>query len=307
MKNGKRIAMIIIPPILVILYLFFNHTVFNGSNDAEGEARLVDISLPIKTDNPSFQIDRLTPMTLNDKDALCISGWVFNKNLKKGNRNLYFVLKSKGETLIFDIVKDDLSRPDVSRTFQLVGGIDNHGFELFLPLYQLKEFAYQIGFVVEDETGKYYSLTNETLKISGGKAFLLNAGSKPETEVGTEPVSHQVSLDIQKPTKKISYFFDKVESTGKISTIVGWAFLTGLDAGSLKSYILLKKPGKKYIFSVNIRERKDITKAFNKYGFNLDSTGFKATISSENLEAGNYQLGLYVTLVYSQKFIDIGK
>jgi hypothetical protein len=309
-KAWKRVTIVLLPLLLVaIAYLLYTNGYLNRFITVEGEAKLVNISLPSETQNVKYFIDEVKMVKLKWIDALYLRGWVFTENTQKEKRNVFMVLKGKDDTRIFEIKKDDLDRPDVTSVFHMKGRFNNHGFELNLPMQKLKDNFYQIGYVIEDETGWYYSLSNQAVKISNNTGSVVDL--QPNTESGF--ISKPVSLTIAKPTNEISFFIDQVDKTDSLLIIQGWGFLQGLNAKSLKSYVLLKKNDNVAIFDIWVRERKDVTKVFIQSGLNLDSSGIVAKIPSANLEAGKYQLGFYIVkgnqsgIVYSDKFIDVGK
>lgn len=128
-----------------------------------------------------------------------------------------------------------------------------------------------------------------------------------------EPESEQVSLTLKVPTDKINCNFEIVDSSGNYITISGWGVLTGLNSDAMKSYILLKKNETVVVFTTIIRTRPDVTTYFKDSGLNLDSSGFSATIPTENLKKGHYQVGLFIVkenktgMTYTDKYIDISK
>ena len=125
--------------------------------------------------------------------------------------------------------------------------------------------------------------------------------------------SHAVPLTFSSPTTKVLYCFDKVEQIGKSCKISGWAFLKGMDAKGLHSFLLLKNSKGVVVFTVEKRYRKDVTKALGEGNLDLDSSGFSALIPTPELESVSYQLGLYLLkedktgLLYTEKNIQIKK
>jgi hypothetical protein len=307
MKISNKFVIYLFALLIFVIYLFSANYIFNILIIPEKEARLAGIGLPLQTNDIKFAIDKTEVTKLKWKDALFIKGWVFKENVSKEKRDIYLVLKSRHSILVFKIEKDDINRPDVSAGFHLEGGIHNHGFEAFIPLYRLKEDSYQIGFVVVDETGKHYSLFNKALWLSNDSAFTGDC----EPEQGS--ISHRVALSLKGSAKKVSYCFDIVIRSGKYLTVRGWGFLNGMNTGSMRSYILLKKNKNVMVFDAELEIRKDITTAFGKYKLNLDSSGFLSCIPVGDLEKGKHQLGLYILkgdqagTVWSDKYIDIGR
>lgn len=303
MKFINKYAKVTIGIVVLIGIIFSIFYYFKVVYKLEEEARLVELILPSETQNIKYAIDEVKIEKLKWKDALLIKGWVLKENVKSANRDVFMVFKGKDYTQVFKIEKDKIYRPDVSKALQLGGGINNHGFEVYIPLKLLKEKTYHLGFVIQDETGKYYTSFSSALIIADGTARLDNS----------QPFSDQVSVSLKVPNVKINCNFETTSVSGNKLSISGWGYLQGLNSESLKSYILLKKNEKVTVFSVNVLIRKDVTNYFKESGLNLDSTGFLVQIPVENLEKGHYQVGLYIMkgdqtgMIYSDKYIDIGK
>lgn len=309
MKVSKKIVIHSVLFLILIIYLCSSNYIFNVLIKTEKEASLSKISVPAETQNIKCNIEDIKIKTIKWKDVVFMSGWVFRNDVKEEKREVYLVLKSTTNTCVFKIVNGNISRPDIIKTFQMDGNVWNHGFSIYFPLYLLTENSYQVGFVIIDETGKYYSLTRMELKLLNGDVSITGYGSGIENEY----IFHQKSLNIQKSTREISFNFDKIDKTDKYMTIFGWSFLKGMAATEFESYILLKKGGTVHVFSVKRETRKDVTVQFAKIGLNLDSSGFKAQIPTESLEKGSYQLGLYMVkgdqtgIVYSDKYVRLGQ
>lgn len=302
MKSNKKLVSITLALLFFIAIVFSIYYFFTVIFKVEGEARPVEMNMPYETQNIKFVIEEVKMEKLKWKDALVINGWVFKENVKSVKRDAFLVLKSKNRSMVFKIEKDNIMRPDVSAAFHLDSGINNHGFGIYIPMYQLKENTYRIGFVIWDETGKYYTMSSKALKISNG-AVKVN---------DYEFESDQVSTSIQIPTVKINCNFETISVSDNKLTISGWGVLQGMNTDSLKTYILLQKNEKVTVFSVAIKDRKDVTRVFKESGLNLDSSGFLAQIPFANLEKGRYQIGLYIVrgnhtgMTYSGKYIDVG-
>jgi hypothetical protein len=306
MKKKKMIIIFTCVLLILIAYLFSANYIFNVLIKTDKEARLANITLPSQTNDIKFAIDKIEILKLKWKDALLIQGWVFKENVRKEKREVYLALKSTNKTFIFKLEKNNINRPDVSAAYHLTGGIHHHGFEAYIPLYRLKEDAWQIGFVIEDETGKHYFSSNKSLRISNDSVLIGNYKPVPL------PVSQQVPINIQGLVKDVSYNFDNVNKTGKYLTVQGWGFHKGMNTYLLKSYILLRNKESVAVFDADVQIRKDVTACFSKFKLNLDSSGFLARIPMGTLKTGKYRLGLYIVrgdqaaVVYSDKYVEIG-
>ena len=309
MTVSKKMAKNIIAVLVFAVVLISGLYLYNVKMVSEEEAKLADIRIPMETRKVKSSFDVVERTKLRWKDAVTIRGWVCKVNVTQEKRDLYLVLKSKNNTYIYKIEKSSINRPDVTAALHLDSLINNHGFELTFPSKSVKGDSYRLGFVIEDETGKYYASANKILIIpaDGDSALTVKSGTEPQT------IAHQVVMSLNEPTRKINYFFDKVNQSADYITVTGWGFLEGLDAVSKHSYLLLKKDKNVTIYDVSLRMRADVTRAFSKEKLNLDSSGFMSSVPIENLEKGKYQLGLYITngnqsgIVFSKKVIDIGK
>ena len=300
--NKKHVKQgIIILIALAIVFGIFHY--FNVIFKVEGEAKPVDLILPAETQELTISIDSIKPSKIEWKDALLIKGWVFRQNVKEKKRELYLVFKSANDNLIFKVEKCNILRPDVTSYYHLDEACRNHGFEIQIPMYLLKETTYQVGFVIGDETGQHFTLSTKKIVISGGEVELKNSASEIK----------QVSITLKPATDKIKNSFETIKTSNNNLMISGWGFLQGLNADSLISYVLLKKNEKVTVFSIVVQPRQDVTIFFKELALNLDKSGFIAQIGTETLEKGHYEVGLYILrgnragISYSGKYVDIGK
>lgn len=315
MKLNTRIIIYFFVLLVFCVYEFSANYIFNVLIRTENESELVKINLPPETGNVKFNVEQAEKVNLKWKEGLSLKGWVLKDNNPRIKREVYLVLKSEHKTLVFTVLNDSLSRPDVIEQYHFGSEFALKGFETILPSYLLKEDSYKIGFVVIDDTGEYFTVSNLELVNKSGDYTVVDLNAKPES-AGAEPdpelVARQVTVTINKATKEINYYLDSVGKSRKYLTVRGWGFLDGLDSKSLKSYVLLKKNRHVFVFDVKVQLRKDITSHFTKTGYNLDSTGFQSVIPFAGLEKGSYQLGLYFSkdthtgIVYTNQFIEIG-
>jgi hypothetical protein len=309
MKSYSKFAKIALAILLLIAILFglnyFSKKIFPEKK----VTMLVEMSLPAETQNLNMGVEDGKLLKGNGKDSVLITGWVLKQKGQEKKKEVYMVLKSDKDTLVFKIGNSNLIRPDVKKYFQLGEGIDNHGFEMSFPLSLLKEKYYQIGFILEDKSGKYFAMSSKAVAISDSAVKLADFKLQSDSIVK----SKQVSLTFKVPTGKINCNIETIKISDINLNISGWAFLQGMNSDSMKTYILLKKNEKVAIFSMGIQIRNDVTKYFMKSKLNLDASGFSAQIPTGNLENGHYQVGLYIEkgkntgLIYVDKFMDIGK
>jgi hypothetical protein len=269
-------------------------------------AKCVSIKIPKATNNIKFNIGSIEPSKIKWTETLLMKGWAFNKNIVERERNLYLILKSEKNTLVFKIENDSILRPGVTSKFKLKEGIHNHGFMLNLPTYYLTEDIYKVGFMIEDSSGINYSSSNIELLLSEDNVWWIYNPSSIST-----PQSKQVEIKIKESNYELDCNFDMVKKSSKNLHIKGWAFLKGSNTNAIRTYILLKKDNEKFVFSVKKQTRKDVTKNFKNKKINLDKSGFLAQIPLEKLDRGKYQIGLYIVkgkqtgLFYTDKYINV--
>jgi len=91
--------------------------------------------------------------------------------------------------------------------------------------------------------------------------------------------------------------FDTSTATVKIS---GWAYFEKQDATKSVLYLVLVKEGVAHRLESKKVFREDVTTYF-KSDFDLSNSGFNGTVDLATLEAGKYELGLYLTNKESKK------
>jgi hypothetical protein len=311
MKSNKRFVFYICAVLIFILYLFSANYIFNVLIRTDREARRVKISLPPETQIVRCNVEEVRKENLQWKEGVLLRGWVCKSAGTQEKREAYIVLRSENELLIFDIENDRICRPDVMEYFKLDYKNAYKGFEVVIPVYCLKDDAYRIGFIIEDTTGSYYSLSN--FSLNPGKGVVSVIGSDPEIKTDTIINSSIQSFTLKQQTNDISYNVEKVTKTGEFLTVSGWGFLQWLDTKNIKSYVLLKQSRNVHVFSVNVQSRKDVTDCFASTKLNLDSSGFQTRIPTASLKKGNYRVGLYLEkgnktgMVYTDKFVEIAE
>lgn len=302
MKSNKKAVTITLSVIILIATIFIVYNFFIRDDQGKNVAKLVEMTVPGNTLNVTGYIEEAKIETSIWKNFLVIKGWAFKQNVKEKNRELYLVLKSKNNTLVYDLENSNLARPDVTKYFKMDGGIDNHGFEGRIPMNNLTDSTYRIGVVIKDETGQYFSMLQKEISFSNGSVKLDNSKFVP----------NQVSIPIHASSAKIKHYFDKFTVSGNKLDVNGWAFLEGMNTDSLKVYVVLKSAKTTAVFSTVGYPRKDVTSSFKDTRLNLDLSGFSCLIEGVDLEKGSYEVGLYLVkgnqagLTYSGKFADIG-
>jgi hypothetical protein len=308
MKSKKKSILIVLVLLLVVAAIFGVYYYYSTVITVEGEGQLVEMKIPGETNDLKIAIEDVHQQKVKLKNLLVFKGWIFRQGVKKNEREVYLVLKSASETLVFDIPNDVRSRSDVTNYFKMNTAIQNHGFELSVPLGSLKEKTYQIGFIVSDETGVYYTSYIKDLSLSDGSVALTNPLVPRESNKSSVPLTRTM-----KPSNhKIKAVVEKVSMSNNIITVDGWGYLEGMNADSMKTYLLAKKKDSVIVFPVLVANRGDVTAYFKDSKLNFDKSGYRAQIAVNSLEKGKYKLGVYIEkgdqtgIIFTEKTIDIG-
>jgi len=302
MKSKKAVT-IALSVLVLIATIFIVYYFFLRNDQGNIDAKLVEMTLPVATQNITMNVDEIKIETSGNDDALVIKGWAFKKNVKEKSRELYLVFKSKNDTLVYDLENDNILRPGVTTHFKLDGGVDNHGFEGRILLGDLKDSTYRFGIVIKDETGTYFVMSGKEISFSNG-SVKLDDFKVPD---------NRVSIKFIPSTLQIRYNFEKFDFAENKLNVRGWAFIERMNADSLKTYIVLRNAKTIAAYSVVVETRKGVTDYFKNMGLNLDLSGFSCQIDGGSLEKGKYQVCVYIVrgskagFIYSHNFVDIVK
>lgn len=304
MKNKKILYLASV--FIFIGYLFYANYIFNVLIKTPVEANPIALEIPEPTQNIKFNIEKIREEKVLWKNMVFIRGWLFKEDVEENERKVFLLLQSETDTLMFDVLKDEITRKDVSKTFKLVNA-HKHGFQLFIPSYFLEQQNYAIGIVVEDKTGRYFLQSKkEIFQTPKGWSIRDIINFKPP-----QLLSSPSKLNLNKSKNKIQFNFDKIYKNEQFIEMQGWAFLQNAASDGLNSYVLLRKNGKVFDFKTTRVVRKDVTSHFKAQNLNLDSSGFSAKIPKMNLDKGKYQIGLFLkkdnirNVIFVDNYIDI--
>jgi len=286
----KNLTKTIIAAVSLVLVLVAAFVVYNLALTSDEEAPRADIRIPYEFRQAKSNVDIADWSKLRWKTAITIRGWLLKENPGQDPRDMYLVLRSKNDTLIYQIKDANRQRPDVSKAMKMGGDLNTHGFALTIPAGDLEENVYQVGYVVEDKTGKYFVRGNTTLTIpsESGGALVVERSKLPKD------ISNQVAMTVQKGSRSMQYSIDKFEKGAGYLSVMGWSFLKGMDAGNARVYVALNKDKETFVFDTQMVPRPDVTKAFASEKVNLDQAGFRGSIALEDLPKGKYSLGVYL-------------
>jgi len=304
-KSIRNIALTVVG--LIILFCFFYY--FNMVKITSEEAPRVDIRIPVDMRSHRSSFDKVERTKLRWKDAVSIIGWVAQEDVTTANRDLYVVLRSKTDTVIFKAEEANLNRPDVTKALKIAGNVNGHGYKLTFPVKHLTGSAYKVSYIIEDETGKYICNANKILTIPNDKDSGVIITKLPDPGF----VSREVPFQAVKANHDIKFSFDKISVSNDYVSVRGWAFLNALDVASMRTFLLLKQDNRIRSFEIKVHLRPDVTKALGGGKIDLDGCGFIANIPTEILTQGKYKVGLMLIkgdqtgIIFPDKYITIGQ
>lgn len=115
------------------------------------------------------------------------------------------------------------------------------------------------------------------------------------------PGKHEKRIDISmffplKPENgdKIRCFVEKFDSSQSTIEVAGWGFLTEQPSLQSKITVLLIKGTKVQPLEMSNSLREDVTSSLGEGRFDLDNSGFSGKMDVAKLEAGIYEIGLFI-------------
>lgn len=87
---------------------------------------------------------------------------------------------------------------------------------------------------------------------------------------------------------KVQFNLEKITNSNKIMNIQGWAFLKSKPTKNDSVFLALTNENNTYLLKTSTVERPDVSDYFKNN--NLSNSGFKITIMTENMIAGNYSV-----------------
>jgi hypothetical protein len=148
----------------VLFVIFVAEPLFDRLERIPGEAHLYRFSLPVETNNIRSYIDKLIT---DGRSAIDIIGWAFIEGEDSENNEVYIVLKSGGETYIFDTMVQE--RPDITQAFKNLGlNLDYAGFIALIPARKIANGEYSVGIYIEKGDIKALQYTDRAVTKSEG-------------------------------------------------------------------------------------------------------------------------------------------
>ncbi|WP_264520035.1 glycosyltransferase family 39 protein [Flavobacterium sp. N1994] len=154
-----------------------------------------------------------------------------------------------------------------------------------------------------DAFGRQYNPNEELHKFIDNHFFIENnfEGFQAWTKHFVPKNKLQTTVDISEflPLKanngySIRSWVDRYSDSQNKVDLFGWAYLEGQDdTNSKTTIVLISGNSAQRIFQFEKVLRTDITDSVNKK-FNLDNTGFKATIDKTTLSKGSYEVGILI-------------
>jgi len=147
----------------VLFVILVAEPLFDRLERIPGEAHLYRFSLPVETNNIRSYIDKLIT---DGRSAVDVQGWAFIEGEDSENNEVYIVLKSGGETYIFDTMVQE--RPDITQAFKNLGlNLDYSGFIALIPARKISDGEYSVGIYIKKADIEALVYTNKAVIKSG--------------------------------------------------------------------------------------------------------------------------------------------
>ncbi|MDI1254738.1 MAG: DUF6311 domain-containing protein [Flavobacterium sp.] len=211
---------------------------------------------------------------VNSEDVIQITGWAFLKATNNNSKDtIYIALSSKSNTYIFP-TKTSV-RGDITGAFKKEN-LDNSGFSATFFTDKLPKDTYNLALVIKDKNGNYHSSKTDLLSEVGKKDF------KKPLEIKSTPTAGDIISNIE-----------KIETKKGIINISGWAANNKQSSKDKAVKIVLISAKHKYEFETDLIIRNDVT-VYLENKFNYDFSGFKLKIRTEDIDKGDYTVGIII-------------
>lgn len=115
---------------------------------------------------------------------------------------------------------------------------------------------------------------------------------KNKTEKAAKQISQLQSLALPQATNDLDLAVERADDKGGIIEVSGWAAIKNQDSINTSKYLVLQSQNKTYIFDTfSLWKRPDVTQVFK---INREDSGFNVFIPKDNIERGEYRLGLII-------------
>ena len=220
-----------------------------------------------------------------DKSRVDLFGWSFIDDTAYTKLQVTPLFASESHTLIFPHIKN-FPRPDVVQAFgnnvPYMCGFGGVVFKQFL-----KEEIYRMGIGFMDRNRVVKRLIFDNYVVDNRPAAIRENGKESFTGITLFENDREDTLLNN---------IDVLRVTEHAITIKGWAAMPGKSSRQHDpTSVILRSDGGK-IFAVKLKpvRRLDVSDYFKNSM--MDSTGFDYIVSTDSLESGQYDLGLYIEL-----------
>jgi hypothetical protein len=266
-------------------------------------------SLPPEFSEVLYSIDIFSFLQYDGQEAYFIKGWAFFDTDKPNPDKIHVVFKGDNDTYLFDATP--YSRKDVRSHFSNYDLNEKRiGFTTYISKNPIKIGTYQLGLILEDESGPRYRKTRYFIKRTPNTMRLMDIGY-----LMGDPIKESI---IPEDTNKISYYFDEItpqeNNRPNQFSLIGWCFHEESNPDIPYEKLLeLTSEENKYVFQSETYKRPDVTIAFSTLGRNLDDSGFRAYVNTDKVKPGSYQIALILKSsesayrIVTQQFLQISE
>jgi hypothetical protein len=236
--------------------------------------------------NVCFNVDYFEEVAGEGNEyIIAIQGWAFIPGQSPEDSRIYVVLKSDASTYVFDT--DPEYTPWVTSQYDYLDlNLDWSGFQARIPAESIESGAYNVSIYIKNGDIQALQQADRALTKSGHYMQLILLTSRP----------HDISLPeaSQNMFSHVDYLQEVVKEGKEYFEIVGWAFIQEQSPEHGEVYVVLQSDTNTYIFDTGPKYAPWVTLQFEYLDLDLDWSGFRGRIPTEDIENGTYTVGLYV-------------
>jgi hypothetical protein len=274
--------------LVLLLYLLSANQIYATFFLKHGKPVSSTDPLPSTFSDINYSIDIFSFLQYDGQETYYVKGWAFFDTDTPNPSSIQLILKGDGENYLYDAAP--YTRKDVRSNF-ISYELDEKkvGFTAYISKHPIKMGLYQLGLILQDDSGLQYKDTHYFVKRTPNTLQFMDLA-----EYVSDPM--KISVAAQN-TARIKFNLDDVlqfdSNRPHLFSLIGWYFHEDESSDSeFEKLVQLSSDKETYVYQVETYKRADVTNAFSDLGRNLDHSGFKAYINPEKIKPGKYEISL---------------
>ena len=247
-------------------------------------------------DFKDYSIKKATDYSGDLAEMMSLKGVIKESNfvMKKNNREEYkYLTASKEKNIIVTEISNSKFPKAVmfrdSFSIRMIPFISNH----------FSRIVYDWGSYFDAELIKAEKpdiVIREVVERSFKEAFDYKIEAIQESE------QSDLKINEDKENKNVRYNLENISQDANSINIKGWAFLEKEKVAGSKFFVILKKDKEAKLYTTANMKRPDVT-AYFKSKINYDDSGFVLNLNKNQLQKGQYQIGIYIKTASDEAYI----